>query len=93
MPGFQSEKKLGKLLNFSNSLSIADKKLISTNYLVVLSKFNFQITGSFDEDPQSMQGYSLTDSNLENYNGVTLNIDQEKRELIVENIDAVEVEE
>ena len=40
-----------------------------------------------------MQGYSLTDSNLETYNGVTLNIDQERRELIVENIDAVEVEE
>ena len=39
-----------------------------------------------------MQGYSLTDSNLEPYNGVTLNIDQEERELIVENIDAVEVE-
>ena len=67
--------------------------MISTNYLVVLSKFNFQITGSFDEDPQSMQGYSLTNSNLDPYNGVTLNIDQEKRELVVENIDAVEVEE
>ena len=40
-----------------------------------------------------MQGYSLTNSNLDPYNGVTLNIDQEKRELIVENIDAVEVEE
>ena len=39
-----------------------------------------------------MQGYSLTDSNLEPDNGVTLNIDQEERELIVENIDAVEVE-
>ena len=39
-----------------------------------------------------MQGYSLTDSNLEPYNGVTLNIDKERRELIVENIDAVEVE-
>ena len=51
----------------------------------------FQITGSFDEDPQSMQGYSLTDSSLEPADGVTLNVNQERRELIVENIEAGQV--
>ena len=52
---------------------------------------NFQITGSFDEDTQSMQGYSLTDSSLEAADGVTLNVNQERRELIVENIEAGQV--
>ena len=38
-----------------------------------------------------MQGYSLTDSSLEPADGVTLNVNQERRELIVENIEAGQV--
>ena len=38
-----------------------------------------------------MQGYSLTDINLQPADEVTLNVDQERRELIVENIEARQV--
>ena len=38
-----------------------------------------------------MQGYLLTDSNFLPADGVTLNVDQERRELIVENIETGQV--
>ena len=45
----------------------------------------FQIAASFDEDPQSMQGFVLTNGFLGSETG-QLSTDKDSRELVVENI-------
>ena len=48
--------------------------------------FLFQLTASFDEDPQSMQGFVLSSSFQGRQKG-QLSTDQYRRELVVENIE------
>ena len=52
----------------------------------MLYNFVFQITASFDEDPQSVQGFVLSNSFMGSQMG-QLSTENDRRELVVENIE------